>query len=179
MSPDSSIRSAARATSSAHRRIPIRWRLAGGSALLTLVILCGFAVAVGALTSQRIHDDFEQDVKDAADKLRADVEIVTIAPGDDRLRFSPNLGTFVARRGRRGGADRARRDGRGAADDAARRAELGPPVAPSTEVPRLGGREPDEDVQAGVGTLVIQYGRRMDTVEATVTPRPALPRRSA
>ena len=39
MSPGSFIRSAARATSSAHRRIPIRWRLAGGSALLTLVIL--------------------------------------------------------------------------------------------------------------------------------------------
>jgi cell wall-associated NlpC family hydrolase len=35
----SSIRSAARATSSAYRRLPIRWRLAGGSAVLTLVIL--------------------------------------------------------------------------------------------------------------------------------------------
>ena len=35
----SSIRSAARATSSAYRRLPIRWRLAGGSAALTLVIL--------------------------------------------------------------------------------------------------------------------------------------------
>ena len=33
------IRSAARGTSSAYRRLPIRWRLAGGSALLTLVIL--------------------------------------------------------------------------------------------------------------------------------------------
>ena len=35
----SSIRSAARATSSAYKRLPIRWRLAGGSAALTLVIL--------------------------------------------------------------------------------------------------------------------------------------------
>ena len=43
----SSIRSAARATSSAYRRLPIRWRLAGGSAALTLVILCGFAAIVG------------------------------------------------------------------------------------------------------------------------------------
>ena len=55
MSRGSSIRSAAQATFSAPRQVPIRWRLAGGSALLTLVILCGFAGAVGALTSQRIH----------------------------------------------------------------------------------------------------------------------------
>ena len=51
----SSIRSAARATSSAYKRLPIRWRLAGGSAALTLVILCGFAVIVGVLTTRQIH----------------------------------------------------------------------------------------------------------------------------
>ena len=39
MSRVSSIRSAAQATFSAPRQVPIRWRLAGGSALLTLVIL--------------------------------------------------------------------------------------------------------------------------------------------
>ena len=44
-------RSAARATSSAYRRLPIRWRLAGGSAALTLVILCGFAAIVGPLSA--------------------------------------------------------------------------------------------------------------------------------
>jgi signal transduction histidine kinase len=46
--------------------VPIRWRLAGGSALLTLVILCGFAGAVGGLTSIRLHGDFEQEVERAA-----------------------------------------------------------------------------------------------------------------
>ena len=51
-SPVSSIRSAARGTYSAYRRLPIRWRLAGGSAALTLVILCGFAVVVGVLTTR-------------------------------------------------------------------------------------------------------------------------------
>ena len=55
-SPGSFTRSAARATSSAYRRLPIRWRLAGGSAALTLVILCGFATIVGALTTKRIQD---------------------------------------------------------------------------------------------------------------------------
>ena len=46
------IRSAARATFSAYRTVPIRWRLAGGSAALTFVILAGFAAIVGVLTTQ-------------------------------------------------------------------------------------------------------------------------------
>ena len=66
--PGSCTRSAARATSSARSlqdsarragarlsgsfdRLPIRVRLAGVSALLTFVILCGFAVAIGSLRS--------------------------------------------------------------------------------------------------------------------------------
>jgi two-component system OmpR family sensor kinase len=66
---DSSIRSAARATSSAYKGLPIRWRLAGGSAALTLVILCGFAVIVGILTTRQIHDDFRGEVAASADRL--------------------------------------------------------------------------------------------------------------
>jgi two-component system OmpR family sensor kinase len=69
-SPASSIRSAARATSSAYRRLPIRWRLAGGSAALTLVILCGFATIVGVLTDRRLHQDFSRQVAAAADDLQ-------------------------------------------------------------------------------------------------------------
>src|ERR1700710_3186379 len=69
MSRDSFIRSAGRATFSAPRQVPIRWRLAGGSALLTLVILCGFAGAVGGLTSIRLHQDFDQEVQRAASVL--------------------------------------------------------------------------------------------------------------
>src|SRR3954453_22656347 len=41
------------------KRLPIRWRLAGGSAVLTLGILCIFAVFVGTLTTRNIRDDFE------------------------------------------------------------------------------------------------------------------------
>src|SRR4051812_49488780 len=68
---DSSIRSAARATYSAYKRQPIRWRLAGGSAALTLVILCGFAVIVGTLTTRAIYADFNRQVAVAADRLQA------------------------------------------------------------------------------------------------------------
>jgi two-component system, OmpR family, sensor kinase len=72
---DSSIRSAARATSSAYKRLPIRWRLAGGSAALTLVILCGFAVIVGVLTTRQIHEDFHRQVETSADKLAREARL--------------------------------------------------------------------------------------------------------
>ena len=67
----SSIRSAARATYSAYKRQPIRWRLAGGSAALTLVILLGFAVIVGTLTTRAIYKDFNRQVGSAADRLQS------------------------------------------------------------------------------------------------------------
>jgi two-component system, OmpR family, sensor kinase len=78
----SSTRSAARATSSAlsaiaravgraYRRIPTRWRLAGGSAALTLVILCGFAVIVGLLTTRQIRIEFDDSVRDTANYLQS------------------------------------------------------------------------------------------------------------
>jgi signal transduction histidine kinase len=68
-------RSAAQATSSAYRRLPIRWRLAGGSAILTLVILCGFATIVGVLTIQRINADFRSQVSEAADELQRSLDL--------------------------------------------------------------------------------------------------------
>src|SRR4051812_16179122 len=66
----SSIRSAAQATYSAYKRQPIRWRLAGGSAALTLVILLGFAVIVGTLTTRAIYKDFNRQVAATADRLQ-------------------------------------------------------------------------------------------------------------
>jgi two-component system, OmpR family, sensor kinase len=165
VSPDSYIRSAARATSSAHRRIPIRWRLAGGSALLTLVILCGFAVAVGALTSRTIHDDFEQDVKDAADKLREDIDITPIAPEVFKIQFRPNLNTFVA------GEDAAARliaprSGR-ILRETQGSSNLGPPLSQSTQ--HRGWLVENRTIsEPGMEPLVIQYGRPQDSTEATV-----------
>src|SRR6059058_4919471 len=80
MSLASSTRSAAQATFSAPRQMQIRWRLAGGSALLTLVILCGFAGAVGGLTSIRLHPDFEQEVQRAARVFAESVVYTGIEP---------------------------------------------------------------------------------------------------
>jgi signal transduction histidine kinase len=68
-SPGSYIRSAARVTFSAYRRVPIRWRLAGGSAVLTLIILAGFAAIVGTLTSRQVRSQFNDEVRSAVDQL--------------------------------------------------------------------------------------------------------------
>jgi signal transduction histidine kinase len=103
-SPGSFIRSAAQATSSAYRRLPIRWRLAGGSALLTLVILLGFAAIVGVLTTRQLESDFEREVADAATELQQMVRprpvldengFVTHYSFDRLAKGSPDLDSYA------------------------------------------------------------------------------------
>jgi two-component system OmpR family sensor kinase len=89
----SSIRSAAQGTSSAVRSLPIRWRLAGGSALLTFVILCGFAVVVGTLTTQRIRRDFDTSISRAADDLASRVTLTSDKNGN--VRCDPPLDAYA------------------------------------------------------------------------------------
>jgi two-component system, OmpR family, sensor kinase len=65
--------------SAAFDRLPIRVRLAGVSALLTFVILCAFAVAIGSLTVHRIRSDFNRQVAESTRELPAQLRI-TINP---------------------------------------------------------------------------------------------------
>jgi two-component system OmpR family sensor kinase len=48
------------------KRWPIRWRLAAVSAVMTFLILVIFALVVGRLTSNRLHGDFNQDLRNSA-----------------------------------------------------------------------------------------------------------------
>ncbi|MEI6447995.1 MAG: HAMP domain-containing sensor histidine kinase [Actinomycetes bacterium] len=48
------------------RRVPIRWRLAGGSALMTFLILMVFGVAIGVVLSDRLRSEFSDETADAA-----------------------------------------------------------------------------------------------------------------
>ncbi len=57
-------------------RLPIRVRLAGVSALLTFVILCAFAIAIGSLTVHRIRADFNREVPDAAIQLPSQLRMI-------------------------------------------------------------------------------------------------------
>ena len=56
-------------------RLPIRVRLAAVSALLTFVILCAFALAIGSLTVHRIRSDFNRQVADTAAELNYQIHV--------------------------------------------------------------------------------------------------------
>ncbi len=165
---DSSIRSAARATSSAYKRLPIRWRLAGGSAALTLVILCGFAVIVGILTTQQIHDDFHREVSSSADRLQKEArlqlqytnkQVPIVRPVEGSL----DLDDFAASTG---AAIRVitRDDLVGFAT--ANAPDFGPPLAPTDEID--GWRVETREVPvAGSDPWALQYALPISDVQDT------------
>ncbi len=174
MSLGSSIQSAAQATFSAPRQVPIRWRLAGGSALLTLVILCGFAGAVGGLTSIRLHGDFEQEVDRAARVFAETVTYTGVEPDDRTGRiilsglhpaldeFTPGTGAIiriVTAQGVELNTTRARHD-------------FGPPRIGSSQIDgyRVETRAlPRRLSDLGLlKSFYVQYARPMKPVEETV-----------
>ncbi len=54
---------------------PLRWRLAAASATLTLAILMLFGAVVGGVATQRIRDDFNSEVRTAAQILASEFKI--------------------------------------------------------------------------------------------------------
>jgi len=154
--------------------VPIRWRLAGGSALLTLVILCGFAGAVGGLTSIRLHGDFEQEVERAARVFAESVTYSGVEPDDRSGRiilselhpaldeFTPGTGAIiriVTAQGIELNTTRARHN-------------FGPPRVGSSQVDgyrvetrKLPRRPSDLNL---LKTFYVQYARPMKPVEETV-----------
>jgi two-component system, OmpR family, sensor kinase len=79
------IRSAARATYSAYRSVPIRWRLAGGSAALTFVILASFAVIVGVLTDRQVRTQFDEQQSSAIERLHSELAKLSFDKKDPYL----------------------------------------------------------------------------------------------
>ena len=169
MSRVSSTRSAARATFSAPRRWPIRWRLAGGSALLTFVILCVFAIAVGTLTTERVRADFDRQVDDAADNLAAIAQPrFELTPNGLKYRgIDVNLNTYA--RSQNASIRVLSGDG----------TQLGASVgAPDVGIPKAGTVEDrgylieTREVQFndGIvsGSLFLQYARPLADVDATI-----------
>jgi signal transduction histidine kinase len=154
-------------------RLPIRVRLAGVSALLTFVILCAFAVAMGSFTVHRIRADFNRQVTDTANQLPTQLNI-KVAPASARnaVTISPPLSAYAAP------ADHAvvrvfTLGGRIVAQEPGNAPSLGTPsAAPKTVhgyrvvsrpgiVRAAGSDEP-------IGQVIVQYGREMSDTEATV-----------
>jgi two-component system, OmpR family, sensor kinase len=139
-------------------------RLAAVSALLTFVILCAFAVAIGSLTVHRIRADFNRQVQDTAIQLPSELRINWVP-----FRIEPPLGDFASKENH----------------SVIRILSLGgvvlaqsPQGAPSLGTPQAGPRTIHGYrvvshgvvvVQNGerVGEVVIQYGRRVSDTEAT------------
>ena len=169
VNPASFIRSAARATFSAYRTLPIRWRLAGGSAVLTLVILMGFAAIVGVLTQRRIYSDFDTQVERAADKLQSDINLeYQFATGNIVCTTSPC-------------PVRAPDAFAGAQDGVVRFVDAqGRPLSSTTGAPDLGAPQTGRTDVGGYrvetrslpvtsyGFIYVQYARRLSDVRATV-----------
>jgi two-component system, OmpR family, sensor kinase len=165
---DSSIRSAARATSSAYKRLPIRWRLAGGSAALTLVILCGFAVIVGVLTTRQIHEDFHDSVAASADKLQKDARLQLQWTRAGNAVVRPIQGTldlddFAASQS---AAIRIITDDDYVGFNTADAPDFGPPIARTAEIG--GWRVETRSVPVtGSNPWSLQYARRISEVQDT------------
>ena len=167
----SSIRSAAQGTYSAYKRQPIRWRLAGGSAALTLVILLGFAVIVGTLTTRAIYKDFNRQVASAADRLQQRLVYTfkqEAGSGDPQFERKIDLNAYAS------SYNAAIRvvysDGR-RFDESANAPGWGPPsLAPEVidgwrvETRRVGLYDPRYDQTY---SAYVQYGRRVSDVQAT------------
>ena len=75
-------------------RVPIRWRLALLSAGLTLVILSGFAVVIGQVTSSRVRSDFNNEEAAAVDDLSDRIRFVATVDGISLVR--PDLDEYAA-----------------------------------------------------------------------------------
>jgi signal transduction histidine kinase len=91
------VRDFGRRVSATFDRLPIRTRLALASALLTFVILCGFALVVGSLTVHRIRSDFNTEVAASADDLSSLLHISVIDTSEGRrLVVSPKIDAYPA-----------------------------------------------------------------------------------
>ncbi len=146
-------------------RLSIRWRLAGISALLTFVILCGFAYVIGELTARRIGSDFTNQMIATTDRIvskltvRVDPRTLQVttkpllsdyaAPDRAIIRVLSQSGTELARSGRN-------------------------PTLPSGEFPTEGTldsgdyRVATKPIAFSYGQGYLQYGRRLSDIDATV-----------
>jgi signal transduction histidine kinase len=143
---------------------PVRWRLAGVSAGLTLVILLVFGAVIGQVATSRIRDDFNRQVSSAAQTLAAESRVFSTALGT--LYRGPKLDDFV----RPDGASARVFDAEGHLVEESTNAE---PLGSSSSLglsdfgqmrvatTRISG-------ETGATTGYVQYGRNIAHVDSTV-----------
>ena len=68
---------------------PVRWRLALASAGLTMVILLAFGGVIGHFASQRVHDDFNRQLRKAVRTLAGELVFIESPTGEPLLTAVP------------------------------------------------------------------------------------------
>jgi signal transduction histidine kinase len=142
---------------------PLRWRLAAVSASLTLVILMLFGAVIGSVATQRIRDDFNSEVRSAAQILAGEYRI-EYGPFRTYFEKGPRLRDFV----RPDDASARVLDVNGNQLTSIGAGDLGPPQAGLSDHGDI--RVATEPVVAPDGTVTgyVQYGRNVEHVESTV-----------
>jgi len=146
-------------------RVPIRWRLAGTTAILTFAILCTFALVVGELTQDRIRSDFEHDVAAGVINLRDDISIRIendrlVKPSQSMLDLYAGSGHAVIRL--------LTQDGR--VLRTTKDAPALPGADPFVQTQEIDGyRVETRPVQLQpAGIVLVQYARRVSDMESTL-----------
>jgi len=145
------------------RAWPVRWRLAAASAGLTLAILLVFGGAIGQIATQRIRDDFNNEVRSAVQILANEFEVIYPTFGEPEAIKGPRLNEFVLPN------DASARilDTSGNVLRYSGDPELGRPQRGLTDVGDM--RVATEVIgTGGQVTGYAQYGRSIDNVEATI-----------
>ena len=151
-------------------RWPVRWRIAGVSAGLTLLILLAFALIVGSLASDRLDDDFREELQSKADQIATDLQLVT---GLNDVRAARNLSQPL------GEAVFRLVDAEGDVVQVNGRFAVYPADAPDLGTPQPGTivNVGDLDIasqqliapsQIGGSTYYVQYAESRDSVDSTV-----------
>jgi two-component system, OmpR family, sensor kinase len=144
---------------------PVRWRLAGVSAGLTLAILLLFGAVIGQVATSRIRDDFNREVRGAAQALAGEFRIVYTPLGTISLQRGPQLDDFV----RPDGASARVFDVNGnlikQSSDAS---ALGPPTAGLSDHGQMRVATARITSDTGLTTGYVQYGRSIAHVDSTV-----------
>jgi two-component system OmpR family sensor kinase len=157
-------------------RIAIRWRLALLSAGLTFVILSGFAVVIGQVTSSRVRSDFQNELAAAVDNLSDRVSLVCNFSKGRCRRGQPELQDYAAP----GNATIRILLPDGTPIDETEKAPNFGLIYPQRSA-RIGGlrievrKRPVRSVNAETGRpsrllfpVVLQYGRRASDIEASI-----------
>ncbi len=144
---------------------PVRWRLAGVSAGLTLAILLLFGAVIGKVATNRIRDDFNREVSSAAQTLAGEFRIVYTPLGTISLQRGPQLDDFV----RPDGASARVFDINENLVKKSTDAELlGPPSSGLSDYGQMRVATAPITSDTGVITGYVEYGRSLAHVDSTV-----------